>query len=209
MQAGRVQALGALRSLQSKMKLVAEKRLEMHFLSNKEKEQWIEDYVERETTVGRKRVEDAEKAIKQEQENMKNAGNAGLTTRMCENTFEMIMDVIGSSLSTLALSDDEEDAEDLEDAESDTGLGMLSEDDRPSWVMGTISKIVQLSMERFRQKQMKIDELTQPGWGDAVYCFFETDMKCGTAEIKVPAVVTPQTDNVAATPARTTFGEVI
>jgi len=35
----RDRALGALRSLRSKKKLVAEKRHEMHFLSNKEKEQ--------------------------------------------------------------------------------------------------------------------------------------------------------------------------
>jgi hypothetical protein len=39
----------------------------------------------------------------------------------------------------------------------------LSEDDEPGWVMGTITKTVQQHMERFRQKQMKIDELTQTG----------------------------------------------
>jgi len=44
--AERVRALGALRSLRSKKKLVAEKRQEMHFLSNEEKEKWIEDFVE-------------------------------------------------------------------------------------------------------------------------------------------------------------------
>jgi hypothetical protein len=33
---------------------VAEKRREMHFLSNEEKEKWIEDYVERETAGARK-----------------------------------------------------------------------------------------------------------------------------------------------------------
>jgi len=48
-EAERVRALGALRSLRSKKKLAAEKRLETHCLSNEEKEKWIEDYVERET----------------------------------------------------------------------------------------------------------------------------------------------------------------
>jgi len=37
----------------------------MHFLSNEEKEKWIEDYVDREPAVARKRVEDAETAIQQ------------------------------------------------------------------------------------------------------------------------------------------------
>jgi uncharacterized protein with WD repeat len=46
--AERVRVLGALRSLRSKKKLVAEKRRETHFLSNEEKEKWIEDYIKRE-----------------------------------------------------------------------------------------------------------------------------------------------------------------
>jgi len=81
LEAERVRALGALRSLQSKKKLAAEKKRETHFLSNEETEQWIEDYVERETAVARKRVEDAETAIKQRQEDMSNLEKAGLTTR--------------------------------------------------------------------------------------------------------------------------------
>jgi hypothetical protein len=36
------------------MKVSAEKRQEIYFLSNKEKEKWIEDYVERVTAVARK-----------------------------------------------------------------------------------------------------------------------------------------------------------
>jgi len=43
LEAERVRALGALRSVRSKKKLVAEKLREMHFLSNEEKEKWIED----------------------------------------------------------------------------------------------------------------------------------------------------------------------
>jgi len=49
LEAARVRALGALRRLRSKKKLAAETRRETHFLSNEEKEKWIEDYVERET----------------------------------------------------------------------------------------------------------------------------------------------------------------
>jgi len=67
--------------LRSKKKLAAEKTRETHFVSNEEKEQWIEDYVERETAVARKRVEDAETAIKQRQEDMSNVEKVGSTTR--------------------------------------------------------------------------------------------------------------------------------
>jgi uncharacterized protein with WD repeat len=58
-----VRALGALRNLRSKKKLAAEKPRETHFLSNQEKEKWIEDFVERETTGARKLVDDAEEAV--------------------------------------------------------------------------------------------------------------------------------------------------
>jgi len=168
--AERVRALGALRSLKSKKRLVAEKRQEMHFLSNEEKEKWIENYVERETAGARKRVEDAEAAVQQEQDDMTHAEIAGLTPREPEKTFEVMMAAIGDRLSDLASSDDGENGED-EDEETD--LGKLSEDDEPGWVMGTISKTVQQRMESFRQKQMKLDELTQPGWEDAADYFRE------------------------------------
>jgi len=59
----RVRVLGALRSFGFKKKLEAEKRTEMHSLSNEGTEKWIEDYIGRETTVARKEVEDAETAI--------------------------------------------------------------------------------------------------------------------------------------------------
>ena len=62
-------------------------------------------------------------------------------------------------------------------------------------------------MESFRQKQMRLDELTQPGWGDAANYFRERDMRYGTAELKVPAVVKPQIETTAATPSPITVGE--
>jgi len=47
LEAERVRAIGALHSLRSKKKLAAEKQREMHFLSNEEKDKWIDDYVKR------------------------------------------------------------------------------------------------------------------------------------------------------------------
>jgi len=90
---------------------------------------------------------------------MTHAEIAGLTPRGPKKTFEEMMAAIGDSLYDLASSDD---GEDWEAEDEETEQGKLSEDDKPGWVMGTISKTVQQRMESFRQKQMKLDELTQP-----------------------------------------------
>jgi len=139
----------------------------MHFLSNEEKEKWIEDYEAREIAVARKQVQDAETAIMQELKDMTTAERMGATTKKHETMFEEMLNAITDSLSDLAISHYHQDGEDKEDDEEDTEVGKLSDDDEPSWVMGTMSKTVQHRMECFRQKQMRLDELTQPGWGDA------------------------------------------
>jgi hypothetical protein len=187
------------------MKLAAESRQERNFLNEKEKEKWIQDYMERETAVARKRVEDAETAVKQEQEDIGSAESGGLTASEPGQTFYEMLDAIGDSLSYVASSDDEEDGEDDEDTEQ----GKLSEDDEPGWVMGTISKTVQQRMDRFREKQMKLDELTQPGWGDAADYFRARDERYGTTELKVRAVVKSHPDKDAAHPAPSSFGELM
>jgi len=64
-------------------------------------------------------------------------------------------------------------------------------------------------MESFQQKQMRLDKLMQLGWGDAAHYFRERDMKYGTTELMVPAVVKLQTDMTAAKPSPTTFGELM
>jgi hypothetical protein len=66
LEAERVQALGALNSLRSKKTLAAEKSKPMHIFSNEEREKWVVDYVEQETAVDRKQVQDAEEAIMHE-----------------------------------------------------------------------------------------------------------------------------------------------
>jgi len=205
--AERVRALGALRSLRSRKKLAAEKRRETHFSNNEAKEKWIEDYVERETAGARKRVEDAEAAVQQEQYDMTHDEIAGLTSREPGKTFQGMLVAIADSLSDLARSEDGEDGEDEDDEE--TEQGKLCEDDEPGWVMGTITKTVLQCMERFLQKQMKLDELTQPGWEDAADYFRERDEKYVTFEFRVPAVVQSQTNDDAPAPPPTTFREHI
>jgi len=85
--------------------------------------------VDSETTVARKRFEDAETAIMQEQEDMTNAEKAEVTTRKPEETFEEMLNSIADSLSQLARSDDKGDGEDAEDDKEDSVLGKLSDDD--------------------------------------------------------------------------------
>jgi len=123
---------------------VAEKRCETHFLSNEEKEKWIEDYVERETAGARKRVEDAEAAVQQEQDEMVHAEITGLTSREPEKTFEEMMAALGDSLRDLASSDTMQDGE---DEDEETEQTKLSEDDKPGWLMSTITKMVQQPIE--------------------------------------------------------------
>jgi len=129
----------------------------MHFLSNEEREKWIEDDVERQTVVTRNRVQDAETASMQKQEPMGNVEKGRSTTTKPEITFDEVLNAIGDSLSDLASSGDEEDGEDEDDDEQDTGPGNLSEDNEPGWVIRTMSKAVHHRMESFRQKQIRLN----------------------------------------------------
>jgi hypothetical protein len=88
-----------------------------------------------------------------------------------------MLHAIGDSVRDLGSSDEEQVGEDEEDDEEDTELGKLSNDDEPGWVVGTMSKTVQHRMDSFRQTQMRLDKLIQPGWGDAAKYFRERDVK--------------------------------
>jgi len=145
----------------------------MHVLNNEDKEKWIENYVETDTAVARKQVEDAEAPIKQEQEEIRNAENVGVTTSEPKNMFEEIMNAIGDGLINLASCNNEADG-DVEN-HGGTEVRNLSEDDEPSWVVGTIPKMVHQPIERFRQEEMTHDNLTQLGWADMANNFCERD----------------------------------
>jgi len=205
--AERISALGALHNMRSKKKLPAEMRRETHLLSTEENEKWIEDNVERETAGARKRVEDAEAAVQHKQDDTMHAEIAGLTSREPEKTFEVMLVAIGDSLRDLASSDNGVDGAEEDDEE--TEQGNLSEDNEPGWVMATITKKVQQRMERFWQKQMKLDELTQPGRDYATDYFRERNKKYGTTELRAPAAVQPQTKDDAPAPPPATFEELM
>ena len=139
---------------------------------------------------------------------MRNAEKVGLTTTKHETTCQEMLNAISDGLSDLASSDDREHGEDEDDdKEQHLQLGKLSEDDKPSWVMGTISKPVQHRMDHFRPKQTKLNGMTQPGWGEAANNFHERDKKYGMTKLKVPTVVQQQTADDAASTGPTTVGE--
>jgi hypothetical protein len=138
-----VQTQGALFILQSKKKLAAERRQQTNLLQSKDNEKWIEDYVERETAVDKKQVEDAKTAIKQEQNNTTSGESGRLTCREPRQMIEEILDPIGDCLSHLPSFDDKQDGE----VDEDTEQGKLSEDDDPGLEMGIISKTDQQCME--------------------------------------------------------------
>ena len=157
--------------------------------------------------MARKQVEDAESAIMQELKDMTTTKNRGATTGNPKTTFQEMLHAIGDSLSDLPSSDTNQDGEDEEDDEEVRDHGKQSDDDEPGWVMGTISKTVKHHRECFRQRQMRLDKLTKPGWEDAANYVCERDVKYGTAALKVLVVVKPQVETFAATPSPTTFGE--
>jgi len=74
--------------------------------------------------------------------------------------------------------------------------------------MALITKTVPQHMERFRQRQMKFDELTQPGREDAADYFHERDEMYRTSELRVPAVVQQRTNDDAPPHPPTTFAEL-
>jgi hypothetical protein len=64
-------------------------------------------------------------------------------------------------------------------------------------------------MERFRLKQIKLVELTQPGWEDAADYFRPRDKKHGTSELQVPVVVQPRTNDDPPPHPLKTFAEIM
>jgi len=145
----------------------------------------------------------------QEQEHMVNVVKGSSTTTKPDITFEEMLNAIGDSLNDLASSEDEEDGEDEDCDEEDPGHGKLSDDDEPGWVMGRISKPGQHHIGSFQQNQLRLDNPTQPEWGDVADFLRETDMKYGTTELKVLAVGKPQADSTAATASPTKVGELM
>jgi len=55
--------------------------------------------------------------------------------------------------------------------------GQMSENDEPCWVMGTVTNAVQQRLEKYQQKELKLDKLTQPGLEDAADYFGERHKK--------------------------------
>jgi hypothetical protein len=154
-----------------KKNLAAERRQETNILNNIENGKWIENYVVIATTVATLKVEETETTIKYRKTDMQRSQGRRLSSREPGEMFEMILDAIGYRLSDLPCSDHDDHGEDNEDTEQ----GTLCNDDKRGWVLRTMLKMVHLRRERFRQKQMKLEDLPRPGSGDEASHFRDTD----------------------------------
>jgi len=103
----RLRILKLLRSLWSETTLAAKRRRETKSFSNHKKQKWIEDYVDRDATVARKRVEETETAIQQAEDDMSWAEIEGLRGQKPEKIFAKMLNAIGDSLSDVASSNDD------------------------------------------------------------------------------------------------------
>jgi len=106
----------------------------------------IDDYGERVNTGAIKRVEDAEAAVQQEQDDTRNAENARLTNREPETTFQEMIVAIADIQCDPRSTINGEDVED--DDNEETEQGQLSMDGGPGCVMDTITKMVHQLRER-------------------------------------------------------------
>jgi hypothetical protein len=113
-------------------------------------------------TGAKKRVEDTEAGVQQEQDDMTHAEIGILTSRVPKKTLEKMLVAIGDSLSDLVCSDHWEDGEAEDGGEPEQGK--LSDEEQPGWVMDAITKTLQLRIKRFWQKQRNLHELTQLEW---------------------------------------------
>ena len=121
---------------------IANTKWETYFLSHKENEKWIEDYVHRDTTMATKQVEDAETVNQQQQDDMTNDQKALMTTRKPEETIALLLNPLRDSLRDVTCSDDKEDTEEEEVDDDDTVLGRLSNDYKPGCVIQIFSEMV-------------------------------------------------------------------
>src|SRR6187551_3430319 len=107
----RIRAHNSLHSLKYKKRRKAAESNEIRFMTKKEREKWIENYVERETATARKRAEEADSAWEREKERL-----AAEETVMdqptavgSKKTFEEMLKDIGDSIEDLATSDEEDE----------------------------------------------------------------------------------------------------
>jgi len=84
------------------LKFVLERKSATHFLSNKQKANWIQDYVWREAGSAKKQLGDAEIEIKQEKEHMSNAEDVVLAPRQPKIAIEEMLNAIRNSVSDLS-----------------------------------------------------------------------------------------------------------
>jgi len=138
---------------------------------------------------------------------MRKAEQAGLTTTDPETPFSEMLNAIRDCLRDHSSSDDGEDGEDKDDDGEDLAGGELSEDDEPGWVTGTISKHDTASHGVSSPEADEAWSIDAPTLGRRCQLLLREGYEYGMTELKVPAVVQPQTPDDAASSLPTTFCE--
>jgi len=64
-------------------------------------------------------------------------------------------------------------------------------------------------MRSIRHNQMKLEELTEPEWGDVAHDYHERDTKYGMAELNIVTVIQHPTGTVAIAPVLTASGYIL
>ena len=181
----RIRALQALRTLRSKKKAKAAASKDTVSMTQQEREKWIEDYVERETAVARRRVEEADAAWELEKERLAaEALDGASTASKSKTTFAEMLKGIDDSIDDIATSDEDDEDDEDEDEEEDDIEGEIKADgtmDISDGPAGVVEERAQKRIDTFREMCKQIDEVTRPGWEAAENYFRERDKKynCG------------------------------
>lgn len=205
LEAERVRALGALRNQRSKKRKAAEQMQETKFVSRAEKKRWIDEYVEKETEPFRRRVAEAEEAIRAAKHERPATDKTHSATETPKPTFEEMLRTIGDDLNDIddeegdlkgqgknldSEGEDEEDEDEEDGSDEDEGE---DEDDDSHSVLGKMNETRLERVSNLLARRQFREQVTMPGWEEAEKFFKERDKKHNTANLVIPAIIDPRT----------------
>jgi hypothetical protein len=183
-EAERVRAMSALRTLKSKKKKAAE-AMKLKGMSEDARRKWIDDYVERETEVARRRVEAADAAVKEDMERQYATSAQMPPAANPKKTFEELLALVGDDIDNVVPSDDDDDEEEDEELDSDEDEdihdGSLDED---GFVPGQINKTTMAEITAARARTSRMFELTKEGYAEAEAFWRKRDQEVGVDTLK-------------------------
>lgn len=110
-------------------------------------------------------------------------------TQWLEESFKERPNTLGDNLNSFPTFGNDKDVEDEDSDDEESNLGKLSEDNEPSWVVGTTCKTVRHCIESFWQTQMRLHKLTHSEQGDTVDNFNVRSIMYGTTELRALVII--------------------